>query len=50
MLIGPLQTMDGEKVTIVDQRSGMVPPSWWHGDEEASHTGMLAAAQLRFQR
>lgn len=47
MLIGPLSTLDGEEVSIVDKRSGIIPPPWWRGDEEASRTGQMAAFQMR---
>lgn len=51
LLIGPLLTMENnERVSIVDERSGMVPPAWWKGDVEASRLSVQAANQMRLPR
>lgn len=35
-----------DRPTLVDERAGFVPPSWWRGDDYASRSGVLAAATL----
>jgi len=51
LLVGPLLTMDNEeKVIVVDQRSGIIPPPWWRGDAQASRTGRAAMVEMRRTR
>lgn len=40
LLTGPLTTT----VQTVDAESGLRPPSWWDGDEEATRSNMAALA------
>jgi hypothetical protein len=39
-----------DRPTLVDERTGIVPPSWWRGDDYASASGQLAALTLRRKR
>ena len=44
-LIGPPQV---DRPTVVDEKTGIVPPAWWKGDEFASQSSM--AGMLNFKR
>ena len=44
MLIGPPQV---DRPTVVDERTGIVPPSWWKGDDYASQSGLAAMMTLK---
>lgn len=46
-LIGPPRV---NRPSLVDERAGFVPPSWWKGDEYASKSGMLARMTLKRSR
>lgn len=43
-LIGPSRI---DRPTIVDERTGMVPPAWWKGDDYASRSGIAAMMTLQ---
>lgn len=47
ILIGPLKTIEGETTTLVDERTGIVPPAWWHGDAEAYRNSMAAMQGMK---
>jgi hypothetical protein len=46
ILLGPLATL-GKNVSLVDERTGIVPPAWWHGDDEAYRNSMAAMQGMR---
>jgi len=46
-LIGPPRS---EYTTVVDERTGIVPPSWWRGDDYASRSGVAAMMTLKHTR
>lgn len=43
-LVGPLRSMEGPPETRE------WTPSWWHGDEDASQSSMMAARSLTRRR
>lgn len=43
-LIGPPRV---DRPTVVDEKTGIVPPSWWKGDEYASKSGIAAMMTLK---
>jgi len=43
-LVGPPRV---DRPTVVDERTGIVPPPWWRGDEYASRSSAAAALTLR---
>lgn len=43
-LIGPPQV---DRPTVVDERTGIVPPAWWKGDDYASQSSMAAMMTLK---
>lgn len=44
-LIGPPQV---DRPTVVDEKTGIVPPAWWKGDDFASQSSI--AAMMTFKR
>lgn len=36
--------------TVVDEQTGIQPPSWWRGDAYASRSAYAAASTLRHRR
>lgn len=42
-LIGNFTTRERK----IDERAGFAPPSWWKGDDFASHSGLAAAVSLK---
>lgn len=46
-LTGPLVA---QKTSQVDEKTGIRPPSWWRGDEEASRSSLAATLTLRRTR
>lgn len=45
--VGPLTA---HRTSLIDQRTGVRPPAWWRGDEEASRTSQEAFLTLRRRR
>lgn len=43
-LTGPPRVV---RPSLVDERAGFVPPSWWRGDEYASRSGVAAMMTMR---
>lgn len=43
-LIGPPLT---DRPTVVDHKTGIIPPSWWKGDAYASKSGLAAMMTLK---
>lgn len=43
-LIGPSRI---NRPSFVDERTGIVPPAWWRGDDWASQSGKLAMVTMR---
>lgn len=43
-LIGPPRIT---RPTLVDERTGIVPPTWWKGDAYASNSGVAAMLSMK---
>lgn len=45
LVTGPLTRTGAPTARHVDPETGLQPPPWWSGDDDASHSSLLARAQ-----